>query len=136
MNAHIYCAALYCDDCANKIREALRLEGNAPENPQDETSFDSDDYPKGPFKDGGGEADCPQHCDGCRVFLENPLTSDGAEYVAEALLAGFLRGRGDKSILREWEQFYDVRDNLREVMMEAFEEWLYPATEAQEQANA
>jgi len=28
----------------------------------------------GPYPDGGGEADAPQHCGGCGVFLENPLT--------------------------------------------------------------
>jgi hypothetical protein len=42
-----------------------------------ESDYDSDDLPKGPYADGGGEADTPQHCDDCRRFLENPLTGDG-----------------------------------------------------------
>ena len=43
----------------------------------DENDYDSDDLPKGPYSNGGGEADTPQHCDGCGAFLENPLTGDG-----------------------------------------------------------
>jgi len=46
---------------------------------------DSNHYPHGPIGDGGGEADCPQHCDSCGAFLENPLTPDGVAYVADSL---------------------------------------------------
>jgi hypothetical protein len=28
-----------------------------------ESDYDSEDLPKGPYADGGGEADTPQHCD-------------------------------------------------------------------------
>lgn len=48
----------YCEDCAPKGAEC--------------------------YSDGGGEADCPQHCANCGVPLENPLTSDGVQYVLEA----------------------------------------------------
>ncbi len=44
---------------------------------------DSEQWPQGPYPDGGGEADCPQHCDCCGAFLENPLTDDGDSYVRE-----------------------------------------------------
>ncbi len=40
---------------------------------------------EGPYPDGGGEADCPQHCAACGIPLENPLTSDGVTYVLDAI---------------------------------------------------
>lgn len=103
MRAYIYCADVFCEDCGEKIRQALDYEGLAPADPEDEYSYDSDDYPKGPYPDGGGEADCPQHCgagadclnaielsDGTKIgaWLENDLTSEGAEYVRQAVQEG------------------------------------------------
>jgi hypothetical protein len=85
MDAYMYQADLYCEECGEKIKADLKATCAVPENPSDEATFDSDDYPKGPFPDGGGESDCPQHCGGCGVFLENPLTSDGYNYVEEAI---------------------------------------------------
>jgi len=79
MEAYIYQADIYCKECGEKLKLAL----DSPENPDDETTFDSDEYPKGPFCDGGGEADSPQHCADCKVPLENPLTADGEEYAKE-----------------------------------------------------
>lgn len=81
MDAYVFAAALLCDECGEKTREAITEAGNAPSDPEDEGSYDSDDYPKGPYAEGGGEADSPQHCDACKVFLENPLTSEGVDYV-------------------------------------------------------
>lgn len=103
MQAYIYCADIYCEDCGRAIRKRIKAEGFAPADPRDETSYDSDEYPKGPYDEGGGEADCPQHCgsgadclnalelsNGTKVgaWLENPLTRDGANYVREALAEG------------------------------------------------
>ncbi len=51
----------------------------------DETAYDSDDFPKGPYPDGGGEADGPSYCDDCGKFLENDLTDDGLRSVVEWL---------------------------------------------------
>ena len=113
MNAYIYQAALYCEDCGRAIRRRLKAEGFAPENPADECSYDSDEFPKGPFSDGGGEADSPQHCDSGEdclnaivlserligAWLENELTSQGAAYVREAVEAG-----GEVAEL--WAQWY------------------------------
>lgn len=65
----------------------------------DEGSYDSDDFPKGPYPEGGGEADTPQHCDSCHEFLENPLTSDGMAYVRE-------NQRG------EWDSFYGIEREI------------------------
>lgn len=83
MNAYMYQAALYCEECATAIKHRLDLDGKTPTLPDDERTFDSDDYPKGPYADGGGESDIPAHCDACGLFLRNPLTSDGEQYVRE-----------------------------------------------------
>ena len=103
MLAYIYAADIYCEQCGEAIRERIIREGFAPADPDDQRSYDSDEFPKGPYCDGGGEADCPQHCgagqqcvnaiefdDGHKVgaWLENELTADGVEYVCEAIREG------------------------------------------------
>jgi len=75
MKAYVFQAALLCEDCAN----TAMLQHSAFADNED-----SDKYPQGPYSDGGGEADCPQHCDHCHIFLENPLTPDGVAYIREA----------------------------------------------------
>lgn len=102
MDVYIYAADIYCEDCGRAIRERIISEGNAPADYDDETSYDSDEFPKGPFSDGGGESDCPQHCASCGVFLENPLTSDGYDYVREQHAAH------ESEITAMWCEFYDV----------------------------
>jgi hypothetical protein len=102
-NAFVYQAALFCEACGESIRANLRKVGKAPADADDEGSYDSDDYPKGPFADGGGEADFPNHCDcgedcddaivlsdGRKIgaWLGNPLTSDGVDYVRGAVEKG------------------------------------------------
>jgi len=64
MDAYVYQAALWCPDCVAKVRDALVCHA---------ASEDSDRYPQGPYADGGGEADSPQHCDACGVALDNPV---------------------------------------------------------------
>jgi hypothetical protein len=108
MDVYIYEAALLCEECGEKIRRELDRTGQAPEDPADEKSYDSDDYPKGPYPDGGGESDSPQHCDECGAFLENELTDEGREYVGEMIAEHFKAGRGRKEVLKEWADFYDI----------------------------
>jgi len=56
MDAYVYCADLYCEECASFIRASVgRLNDTG----------DSEDYPQGPYEDGGGESDSPQHCYEC-----------------------------------------------------------------------
>ena len=103
MLVYIYAADIYCEQCGEAIRKRIAREGFAPADPDDERSYDSDEFPKGPYCDGGGEADCPQHCgagpecqnaiefdDGHKVgaWLENELTTDGVEYVRSAIREG------------------------------------------------
>ncbi len=92
MDAWIYNADIFCDECTSEIRTECGEQG------QPDTG-DSCDYPQGPFSDGGGDADYPQHCGNCGLFLENPLTSDGYEYIAEAVARG-----GD--VAEQWADFY------------------------------
>lgn len=88
MNAYLYRGVWLCERCAKEVKAVLSK------------NDDSDFYPVGPFSDGGGEADAPQHCDKCDLFLENPLTDEGIEYVREAL------ADGEGACLAEWEEFY------------------------------
>ena len=99
MDAFIYRGALYCEECTAALKARLRVPAHA--DLADESTFDSDEYPKGPFADGGGEADTPQHCDSCGEFLENPLTGDGVTYVAAALSLP-----GNQDVLDQWREFY------------------------------
>ena len=100
--AYIYQAALVCDECARETMKQLQ----PPANPADEHTFDSDDYPKGPYPNGGGAADGPQHCDKCGVFLENPLTTDGNVYMQDMVDEAIRDGRGEEPHIREWMDFY------------------------------
>lgn len=80
MNAFIYQAALHCPACIASVKAILDGSNQKPANVDDETTFDSDNYPKGPVADGGGESDSFQHCDSCGEFLGNSLTTDGISY--------------------------------------------------------
>jgi hypothetical protein len=105
MQAYIYQAALFCEECAAEIRNEITVpDGMDPDN---ESTWDSDDYPKGPYPDGGGEADTPHHCDTCGLFLENPLTDDGNAYVREAVLAHIEHGEGFQPVIEQWMAHYD-----------------------------
>ena len=57
MEAYIYQADIYCSACGGVLRTKLDAKGKRPADPDDETTFDSDDYPKGPIADGGGESE-------------------------------------------------------------------------------
>ena len=117
MDAYIYRAALLCADCAEPIREELCREADSSIQLM-ETGCDSDGFPMGPYANGGGEADCPQHCDRCGLFLENPLTPDGDTYVREAAAEfetepdmswdeiATAAEEGGKPVLGEWIRYY------------------------------
>jgi hypothetical protein len=100
---YVYRADLYCSDCGQQIRARLIAEGFAPANPDDEYSYDSGEFPKGPYS--VSEADSPQYCASCGEFLENPLTTDGYDYVREAI-AG--RELPLSDVLTQWSEFYNL----------------------------
>jgi hypothetical protein len=122
MDAYVYHAALWCGPCVIKrlVKEKKASPG-ALDMPTaealqqvvssngftDESDYDSDDLPKGPYSDGGGEADSPQHCDGCGLLLENPLTPDGYRYVNEKLTEHARDGSGDAEVLKQWSERYN-----------------------------
>ena len=99
-DVYMFQGALLCEDCGRDVQDNLRKKGKAPEDEGDEESFDSDDFPKGPFGDGGGEADSIHHCDsnesclnaiklpcGSKIgaWLGNDLTSEGDKWLAESI---------------------------------------------------
>lgn len=91
MDAYIFQGDIYCEDCADDIK-AQRANRRHCE--------DSDDYPQGPYLDGGGEADYPQHCGACGEFLCNPLTDHGRDYVLNAVREGVAPD--------EWRAYYTM----------------------------
>jgi len=96
--AFAYQSELFCEDCAKSIREKLNPELVALA----DKDRNSDMAPQGPYPDGGGEADTPQHCDACDVFLKNPLTGDGRMYVQKIV------DREWTPTVVEWSNFYDI----------------------------
>lgn len=105
----IYQADVWCDDCARHICAKIADANEAPANPDDERSFDSDDYPK-LYDEENEESDSPQHCAGCGVFMENPLTSEGADYVKETVIEDIENGCTDSVACTEWFPHYDWID--------------------------
>lgn len=114
MKAYIFQAALICETCAREFM--ARNVKPAHVDMDDESSYDSDEWPKGPYSNGGGEADTPQHCDMCGTFLENPLTPDGDAYV-RAAAAEFGTPDGDES----WQE---VADKATQAGKPALAEWI------------
>jgi hypothetical protein len=116
MNGAIYAADVWCADCAESIKERIRAEGHGPDDEDDQTSYDSDEFPKD--CDVSCESDIPEHCaagtdcinayefiDGDKIgcWLENDLTTHGEDYVKDAVRVG-----GDVAEL--WADWYDYID--------------------------
>ena len=108
MNVYIYQAALLCEACGEAERLRLINAHEVAHDIGDRDLQDSDEWPVGPYADGGGESDCPQHCDNCGLFLENPLTTDGYKYVKEAIHQWVTRGMGVEDVIKEWAARYDL----------------------------
>ena len=124
MDYFIYQADVICEDCGRWVRANLAMQGKAPPDPDDESAYDSDDFPKGPYDSHFDESDSPQHCgmhEDCvnamacpthgdhkvGVFLENRLTDEGMRYVEEACKDALRSGKGCVS-LEVWAPFYDI----------------------------
>lgn len=118
MKAYVFQAALWCETCtaANVLQVPADMLGVAIARRRKahgipDGASDTDNVPDGPHADGGGESDSPQHCDACGVFLRNPLTTDGYEYVRDAIQEHNEHGRGTREVLATWHDFYN--DNPR-----------------------
>jgi len=117
---YIYQADIWCNNCGEAIRERLIREGHAPTDPNDEWSYDSDDFPK--RASDNDESDSPQHCaagENCINAIELPsgskvgllfgeLTSDGIAYVQEANEEAKESCAGCKEIVELWRKHYTV----------------------------
>jgi hypothetical protein len=90
MSVYMFRAAFYCEDCGRDL----------PQEPVEGGPYDSDEYAIETYD--LGEADSPQHCDRCWRLLDFSLTSDGIEYVREALQDG----SGDPQVLAEWREAF------------------------------
>lgn len=123
MDVYVYQAALRCGPCMIKrlVEEKRTSPGALGMEPAEalqqivssngftnEGDYDSNDLPKGPHSTGGGEADTPQHCDGCGVFLENPLTTEGYRYVNEKLTEHARDGSGNPEALEQSAEHYNA----------------------------
>lgn len=84
--------AIYCDGCA------------PAKGCSDDRCDDSDCCPQPVFST-SDEADTPQHCAVCNVFLENALTSGGFEWLREALSSE----HGNVRFKDEMRCFYGLR---------------------------
>ena len=97
MEYFIFAADVYCPHCADAIKR--RLASVAPADPANENTFDSGDYPKGPYSD--DSSDTPQNCAECGDYIENPLTEAGVDYVIEAMQEDIDRHHTN-SVVRDW----------------------------------
>lgn len=119
MYGAIYAADVWCADCAEKIKQRIRDEGFAPEDEDDQYSYDSDEFPKD--CDVSCESDTVEHCaagedcinaidlDGFKIgcWLENDLTTEGGDYVVEAVREGRKDGN---EVMELWAEYYDYLD--------------------------
>ena len=111
--AYVYQADLWCDDCGKALRERLVQEGgDAPEDPDDEDSYDSDDFPKGPYPD-EDPSDSPSHCGSGAECLNAVLLDDGTE--VGAIVSGltdegayYVRSQNDSPCVRAWLDHYGL----------------------------
>lgn len=101
METFIYRGALYCSDCGTQIGEESEAKGV-------EDNGDSDTFPQGPYDDGGGEADTPQHCGRCGEFLGNALTDDGYSYVIDEVQDALAHSRVNSVAVQQWAPYYGV----------------------------
>jgi hypothetical protein len=115
--AYIYNADIYCTECGEEIRYQISKEGNAPEDPDDEYSYDSDEFPK--WCGDNEESDCPKHCasgkncinaitlpSGVKIgSIVGELTRCGVDYVKEAI-----ENDPDSEVVALWQNVF--RDYL------------------------
>ena len=100
MPSYIYSADEFCEQCGEKIIAAITAEGHAPADPSDESSFDSDEFPKY-VGEHDGSSDCPGNCADCHRPLNNSLTPAGVEYVIDAILESINEGEEARNAVHD-----------------------------------
>lgn len=114
-DVYMYQAALLCEDCGKRVMKELDELGQ-------EDTGDSEQYPQGPYGDGGGEADSPNHCDNGRQCINavavpggvpigcplgNPLTIYGAKHLIGTIAEDVLRlDDHARAVGRLWRSLY------------------------------
>ena len=91
---YAYRAALYCEACGEKISAELTAQGKAPDDPDDEASYDSDDFPKSAI---AGESDSVTFCDSGSECAD-PITLKSGHKIG-AHIEEDLTDEGQKSLL-------------------------------------
>ena len=71
--AYIYQADIICEDCFGTVTEEI----DAPDDPNDEHSYDSDDYPKAVFT--GFEHSRQEHCGICHTEVETYIYHESGD---------------------------------------------------------
>lgn len=94
MDVYVYRGNRYCADCARDLMDSLH--------PEEQPDF------RGPYPDGGGKSGRPEHCGNCDVFLGNPLTSGGEDYIIEAVKRSFDWPEVPPHI-KTWVDYYGVK---------------------------
>ena len=95
---YIYNASMYCDDCGKRIVAECIADGR-------EDWEDSDTYPQSVVI---GESDSTESCAQCGEMLDNRLTDDGREYVADRFTQYVLYGDGSTAYLdKVWTRYHD-----------------------------
>ena len=104
--SYAYCADIWCDECGEQIK-------NDGRQPKLINTGDTDDYPQ--HCDDAAEADIPQHCAGCGVFLQNDLTCAGEDYVVETILDDLTNKLvGSVATTVWWPYYADLYDSIDE----------------------
>jgi hypothetical protein len=117
--AYVFRSSLLCEDCARREIAFLESKGVLDEG-------DPDEYPQGPYGDGGGEADSAQFCGQGRLCLSpavvfghkvgcplrNPLTKDGIVALFEGVKRDLASNRTFDQLLgrlltRVWGDYLD-----------------------------
>lgn len=133
MKAYVFQAALLCEDCGDEVKRQTRHRTALIRPTRTNRCMTPATGPKGPYGEGGGEADSPQHCDHCGEFLDNPLTGDGENYVIDAFREYVDTGRGNLEVLQAWRDAYGwCWDHVEEVTIPLWEEDK-PLTPAQQE---
>jgi hypothetical protein len=108
-----YQADVYCNRCTEAIKKRIEKAGEAPEDPDDERSYDSDDYPKMVNLDDEA-SDSPQHCgahEECLAAIKLPYGGK-----IGAWLGGSLTSEGVESTVdMVWNDLTSLQDHSRQV---------------------
>ena len=121
IQAWAYSAALFCCHCAEQAygKEAL----------SNGTARDGEGNTPSPVFVDSSEADSPQHCDSCGEFLENALTDDGVEFVADSIAACLYDAMGNRAIVQQWASFYDspkLQEHIGREVIQRFTDGIKP----------